>query len=217
MMNARRVTFFLALILLGAIFTLPAAGQTGIIVNNADSVRTTSVVLSQDLANSAAGVQARVAVQYANSLRRLGLSTVPGGLQSLLEQMPARIVFQYANSSRQWQLSYPVALIGDTNPPVLSGIEVSLVSMESVRIIWTTDEFATSTVLYGTQSGVYPQTVSDPLYTKQHAITLTGLTQGITYYYKVRSTDRSGNTSTSSERNFATQISIYLPLIIKNR
>lgn len=217
MMNAHRVTFFLVVILSGLIFSFPSAGQTGIIVNNADSVWTTSVALSQDLANSTAGVQARVAVQYANSLRRLGLSTVPGGLQSLLEQMPARIVFQYANSSHQWQLSYPAALIDDTTPPVLSGIEVSSISIESVRIIWTTDEFATSTVLYGTQSGVYPQTVSDPLYAKQHTITLTGLTQGTTYYYEVRSTDRSGNTSTSSERSFTAQISIYLPLIIKNR
>ena len=84
-------------------------------------------------------------------------------------------------------------------------------------ITWATDEFATSTVLYGTQPGVYSQTVSDPLYTEQHKITLTGLPPGtIPYYYVVRSTDRSGNTATSSEYTFNTQPFVYLPLIMRN-
>ena len=84
-------------------------------------------------------------------------------------------------------------------------------------ITWATDEFATSTVLYGTQPGVYSQTVSDPLYTKQHSITLTGLPPGtMPYYYVVRSTDRSGNTATSSEYTFNTQPFVYLPLIMRN-
>jgi hypothetical protein len=36
----------------------------------------------------------------------------------------------------------------------------------------------------------------------------------VRYYYKVRSTDRSGNTSTSEEFNFTNQINVYLPLVI---
>lgn len=212
-MDTRGVTFFLAAILFGLILTFPAAGQTGIIVNNADSVRTTSVVLSQDLANSTTGVQPRVAVQYANSLYRLGLSAVPSALQNLLEQVPARIAFQYANSSRQWQLSYPAALIGDTTPPVVSGIESRSIGGGSVKIIWTTDEFADSTITYGAQPGTYTWTVTDPLYVKNHEITLTGLSQGVRYYYKIRTTDRSGNTYTSPEYSFTSNVSLYLPLI----
>jgi len=63
---------------------------------------------------------------------------------------------------------------------------------------------------------MYSQTVSDPLYAKQHEITLTGLTMGTTYYYKVCSTDRSGNTATSSEHSLTAQIPVYLPLVMRN-
>jgi hypothetical protein len=217
-----------------------------IIVNNADEVRETAVAMDQDLADSLAGVGPRIVLQYANQLRHIGLANVPNALQTLLDQvsprvvvqyantirrvglaMPSelqtllgqvsdRIVFQYANTNRQESLIYPVALFNDTTPPQVSGITTRPTGIGSVTIAWTTDEFATSTVLYGTQPGVYPHTVSDPLYTKHHEITLTGLTVGTTYYYKVRSTDRSGNTTTSSEYSFTAQVYVYLPLIMRN-
>ncbi|QLQ04673.1 MAG: fibronectin type III domain-containing protein [Anaerolineae bacterium] len=55
-----------------------------------------------------------------------------------------------------------------------------------VKITWTTDEFATSEVRYGTAPGAYTHTVSDPLFEKNHSLTLTGLTAGRTYYFIVR-------------------------------
>lgn len=161
-------------------------------------------------------VSARVVVQYANTVRREGLLAIPGTLRTLLGQVSDRLVFQYANANRQESLVYPVDLFNDTTPPQTDGITTKPIDSESTAILWTTNEFATSTVLYGTQPGVYSHTVSDPLYTKQHEITLTGLTPGTKYYYKVRSTDRSGNTATSSEYNFTTQIPVYLPLILRN-
>jgi len=95
----------------------------------------------------------------------------------------------------------------------------SMMGSDTAVITWTTDEFATSVVLYGVKPGVYPQTVSDPLYAKQHRITLTELTLGATYYYRVQSTDRSDNTTTSSEQSFTAQpyfYSVYLPLVMRN-
>ncbi len=160
-------------------------------------------------------VSARVVVQYANTIRRDGLIAVPSALQTLLGQVSDRIIFQYANVNRQEALAYPAALFNDTTLPQMSSITARPTGSGNVTISWITDEFATSTVLYGTQPGVYPQTVSDPLYTKQHTITLTGLTPGTTYYYKVRSTDRSGNTTTSSEHSF-TQVFVYLPLVMRD-
>ena len=160
-------------------------------------------------------VSARVVVQYANTIRQCGLVAMPSALQTLLEQVSDRVVIQYANTNRQESLAYPAALFNDTTAPQLSGITAKSEGSGSVTISWTTDEFATSTVLYGTQPDVYSETVSDPLYTRQHGIALTDLTPEIMYYYKVRSTDRSGNTATSSEQIF-TRNFVYLPLILRN-
>ena len=163
-------------------------------------------------------VSDRIIVQYANTIRQDGLTAVPSALQTLMGQVSDRIVFQYANANRELQLVYPADLFNDTTSPQISDITASLTGSDSASITWTTDEFADSQVIYGTQPGVYPQTVSDPLYTKQHKIILTGLMSGATYYYKVRSTDRSGNTTTSSEHIFTVQVKVYvyLPLVMRN-
>jgi hypothetical protein len=161
-------------------------------------------------------VSPRIVIQYANANREDALVVIPGTLQTLLGQVPDRIILQYAKTNRHLQLAYPAALINDTTPPQISGLIASARGIGTVIIAWATDEFATSTVLYGTQPGVYTQTVSDPLYTKQHKITLTGLPPGtMLYYYQVRSTDRSGNTATSAEHSFNAQPFIYLPLIMQ--
>jgi hypothetical protein len=154
----------------------------------------------------------RIILQYANTKREVGLSAIPETLRTLLGQIADRIILQYANTNRQIGLSYPVALIGDTAPPQISGITATPVG-SSIVISWTTDEFATSVVLYGTQPGVYTRTVNDPLYVKQHEVTLTGLAPRTTYYFIVRSADRSGNVAESGEYRFTTTSPAYLPLI----
>jgi len=160
-------------------------------------------------------VPARVVVQFANNGRRRSLVTVPGTLQTLLNQVSDRVIFQYANANRGSQLVYPAALINDTTLPLLTDIAARTTGIGIADITWTTDEFATSTVLYGTQPGDYPQAVNDPLYYKEHVVTLSNLTSGTTYYYKVSSTDRSGNTITSEEYSFIALIHIYLPLVVR--
>ena len=147
-------------------------------------------------------ISARVVVQYANAIRRNDLLAVPGPLQTLLGQVSDRIAFQYANGNRKMGLSYPVALIGDTLSPQISNVIASPVTASTELVTWTTDEFADSVVIYGEQPGTYPHTAIDALYVKGHALTLSGLTSRVTYYYQVRSTDPSGNTSESSEYSF---------------
>jgi hypothetical protein len=160
-------------------------------------------------------VPARVVVQFANNGRRRSLVAVPGTLQTLLSQVSDRVIFQFANANLGSQLVYPAALSNDITPPLLTNIAARTTGIGITNITWTTDEFATSTVLYGIQPGVYSQTVNDPLYYKEHVVTLSNLTLGTTYYYKVRSTDRSGNTITSEEYSFTALIYIYLPIVVK--
>jgi len=244
MMNARRLAFFLVVSLAGLAFGPPSIGQQPdqIIVNNADELIETLVSVSPDLLSHLAPVTsrvvveyanyvrhnplivvppplqaqldqltARVVVEYANAINREDLVQIPAELQQRLDQLTPRIVFEYANANRHYELFYPAGMLNDTTAPTIEDIS----AQRGNHIIWTTDEFADSTVLYGTASSVYSYSVSDPLYAKQHDILLPGLTPGVTYYYVVRSTDRSGNTSTSEEHSFKAVISSYLPVVLK--
>jgi len=274
MMNMSKVWPFLALAALIAILAMPAHGQTGIIVNNADTIRQEGVRLDGGLGDVTGRVGPRIVLQYANTKREERVVAPPSALQTLFNQVPARIVLeyantarhervaappsalqtlfgqvtprivlqyantarqeriaappaalqtlfgqvtprivlQYANTSRQVALAYPAALINDRTPPVIGNVQTELVA-GGVKVTWTTDEFATSEVRYGTATGSYGQVVSDPLYEKQHSLTLTGLTPGTRYYFVVAGADRNGNRSQSREYPVVVQTKTYLPLI----
>lgn len=218
-----------------------------IIVDRADTIRQATPGLDAGLLGSATGIGPRVTVAFANTVRHFGLVNAPGALQGLLAnvtprittdhantiahkplvaapadlqalftQVGDRIIFAFANTSRQVPLTYPLPLIGDTTPPVVTNVAAAATG-GAVEITWTTNEFADSTVLYGTQSGNYTYTASDPLYVRQHRIVLTGLITGRTYYYRVRSTDLSGNTTTGPEHNVVTRSSVFLPQLRRGR
>lgn len=248
-MNARKALPLLAGLVVAALvlaLALPALGQTGIIVNNADATRTESAALAPDLNTALSGASLRIVTEYANALRysglvtppaalqsRLGLVTarvvfdhaassrtvlltaVPGGLLSRLGQAAQRVIFDHAASARQQPLTYPRTMLADSVPPAISAVAAAR-DAGGMKITWTTNEFADSTVLFGTQPGVYPQTVSDPLYVKNHAVLLPGLAEG-TYYYCVQSRDQSGNLVQSTEQSFIVTAGpvpwIYLPYV----
>jgi hypothetical protein len=131
--------------------------------------------------------------------------------------MAPRFVIQYANANRQLVLTFPVDLIDDKAPPQASTIETEPAGETSTVFTWTTDEVADSTVEYGTAPGAYTETIHDPLYVKQHRVTLTGLEAGETYYARASSTDRSGNVYRSSEISFEQTEGafVYLPLVLR--
>jgi hypothetical protein len=242
MMNTRTIALGLAAILVFAVSVTAAGGLAdNIIVERADTIREAPVSANQTLLGILNGVGARVAVQFANTLRHIALPSPPTGLQTRLGQVAARvaveyantvrhsslvavppafqallgqvsnrIIFQYANTNRELRLAYPAALVNDRVPP-----QITAVASSGIRITWTTDEVATSTIEYGTQSGVYPHRVSNPLFTRTHEITLTGLVSGQTYYYRVSSTDRNENTTTGVERSLIGQSTVSLPIVLR--
>jgi len=171
------------------------------------------------LSDRLANIQPRLIIQHAHANRYLDLTPPTAQLDTLLSQLLPRIVFQHAHANRLIEMHYPVALIGDSTPPQGSNITVKPAGETSTTITWTTDEYADSTVRCGTQSGNYTMTFSDPLYVKQHPITLTDLTPGTTYYCVCSSTDLSGNTYQSQEFSFeqTEETFIYLPLVLRNK
>ena len=92
----------------------------------------------------------------------------------------------------------------DTTPPVIENVDSSNITTNSATITWDTDEIADSLVKYGTTSGNYTDNEYDSAYVTSHSIDLTDLIENTTYYYVVKSTDPSNNSSESSEYSFTT-------------
>lgn len=100
---------------------------------------------------------------------------------------------------------WAIILEQDTTPPVINGLEATVLSDSSAIIEWQTDEPADSHVFFGTTSGVHPLEESNGALVTEHAVTLTGLTPGTTYYFKVSSADGAGNMAQSQEESFETE------------
>jgi len=96
----------------------------------------------------------------------------------------------------------------DTTPPVISNVQVSSITHNSAVVTWMTDEQSTSLVQYGTSSntwGNYPNSAGNSSMVTSHSVTLTGLSGSTTYYFRVGSTDVTGNgPASSAETAFAT-------------
>lgn len=88
---------------------------------------------------------------------------------------------------------YDFTTTSDATAPVVSSVANALIGETGVTISWTTDEGSTSQVSWGLTSSLGTDTTETAVYTTQHAVTLTGLTNTTQYYYRVRSEDRAGN------------------------
>ena len=81
----------------------------------------------------------------------------------------------------------------DMTPPVLTGLEARDVSRSGATIAWTTDEPATSRVEYGTSPGSLTSIASAPGLAAAHAVALSGLSEGTTYWFRAVSEDAAEN------------------------
>ncbi len=93
--------------------------------------------------------------------------------------------------------SAAVTIAEDGSSPVISSVQASITSTDEAVITWITDELSTSRVDWGSSTAYSETPVTSSTSTIEHAVRLTGLTTGATYYYRVKSTDPSGNQSTS--------------------
>jgi hypothetical protein len=82
-------------------------------------------------------------------------------------------------------------------PPVITGVTAIPRLGGTATITWTTDTLSSSRVDYGTSSASLTLNVSDPAMVTSHSLTLPGLTQGTSYFYRVTSVDGSGNSVSS--------------------
>jgi phosphodiesterase/alkaline phosphatase D-like protein len=81
-------------------------------------------------------------------------------------------------------------------PPVISAVAAA-VTPTTATITWTTDVASNSRVDYGTSPTALTLNATNASLVTAHSISLTALTTGTQYYYRVTSTDAFGNSSTS--------------------
>ena len=93
----------------------------------------------------------------------------------------------------------------DTTPPTISNLRDTTIDSSKVTISWTTDELANSKVEYSTDF-TFPTaqtlSVSDAAFVTTRSLLITGLRPNTTYYYRARSTDQAGNTTTTPAPSF---------------
>lgn len=97
---------------------------------------------------------------------------------------------------------YPVNL-GDTTPPIISGVVAGNLTDNTAMIVWNTNEPANGEVDYGLDAG-YGSSTIDASFQTAHFITLSGLARNTTYHYKVFSKDLALNPTASGDFTFTT-------------
>lgn len=111
---------------------------------------------------------------------------------------------QSDNSTIQEEFSFGL----DSLAPEISGVAHTIDEVTgsngttSATITWTTNEEATSEVYFGTSPESQDESATVDGYSQNHAVSLTNLSEGSTYYVQVISKDRNGNVSKSEEFNF---------------
>ena len=93
----------------------------------------------------------------------------------------------------------------DTIPPTISSVTLSSITSSGASVSWTTNEPVNTQVDYGlTASYGNSSTLNSSLVTS-HSATLSGLSAGTAYHYRVKSRDSAGNLSQSSDNTLTTQ------------
>lgn len=98
--------------------------------------------------------------------------------------------------------SDPILPAQDTTPPELSNIQI-IPTTNSARILWKTNEPATSEVQYGLET-LYTNKLGEENFVTDHQTTLVNLFPNTLYYFQVASVDQSGNRAAASQATFMT-------------
>lgn len=91
----------------------------------------------------------------------------------------------------------------DTIGPAISGVQ-STAGRSSAIATWTTDETATSQVVYGTTTAYGSATYLDWQMVTAHSTTVSGLLPNTVYHFRVKSRDACGHETTSDDFTFTT-------------
>jgi len=101
----------------------------------------------------------------------------------------------------------------DDTAPVISNIQNQNIMERSADISWDTDESANSALDYGLTTAFEIGTLSDASLATSHLLSLSNLIPNSTYYYRIRSSDVSGNEAVIDDQTVVTLADITAPVI----
>jgi hypothetical protein len=110
----------------------------------------------------------------------------------------------------------PVATLTQTatvslNAPIITNVSSSSAGTGTVSVGWTTNTNASSRIYYGLTPALGLSSPLDPTAVLTHAVALTGLASGSSYYYDVESQDLQGNTTRDDNGGQHYQFSVRPP------
>jgi len=108
------------------------------------------------------------------------------------------------NDTTDTDRTFTTSATADTTAPVISAVNTSGTTQSSVTITWTTNEAATSQVMYGATTSYGSTTTPDTNLVTSHIVVLSGLSASTTYHFNVKSKDASGNERVDADRTFST-------------
>ncbi|HET9744012.1 MAG TPA: fibronectin type III domain-containing protein, partial [Terriglobales bacterium] len=117
---------------------------------------------------------------------------------------PALDVFAVVNDSQQ--NAYLLKLSGSSSPsaPTISNVNANSITTTSATITWTTDVGATSQVEYGTSTSYGSSTTVNSTLVSSHSVSLSGLSPGTAYHFRVDSNNSAGVQAMSGDFSFST-------------
>ncbi len=119
----------------------------------------------------------------------------------------------YALSSTSANGSFTTtAATGSGTPLNLVAVASWGVTTSSATIGWSTEVYSNTQVSYGTSPSLGTMTPLQSTLTNSHAVTLSGLNPGTTYYFVAQSTASDGSTGTSAVMSFTT-VAVVGPVI----
>lgn len=92
----------------------------------------------------------------------------------------------------------------DTTAPIITNVQVTNIQTTSVVITWTTNEAATGQVEYGETDAYGSETTKNTNLITNHSETVSGLSSGTLYHFKVVSEDAATNEAESADFTFTT-------------
>ena len=102
----------------------------------------------------------------------------------------------------------------DVTPPIISNVQVAP-GVTGATITWDTNELADSQINYGLTNN-YGSNYFDPAGVLSHSALLLNLNPNTNYHFKIISTDGSGNSASTVDANFTTDVDVVPPPDVSN-
>jgi len=167
------------------------------LTKSASSITGATLLGTQNVGSLSAG-----AVLALTATLSIPSSTSPGTFYVATVADPTKIIKE-SKETNNTRASGAIA-VKDLTPPTISAVNAAQITASNATITWTTDKTSTSQADYGTTAAYGSSTSPDSSLVTSHGVTLSGLTAGKAYHFRVQSKDASGNAALSTDYTFTT-------------